>query len=134
MTQEQSNDRVWDKISRLETETAAIKSDIRGLYGGVDEIRDVLKNMQMSNRPNINALFIASIAVCSFFVTIGGLTVSPIWREMNELNGRIQVLNENDSIIEERLSDRMYRDEELLLEIIKQQAYQDGMLDVVRGK
>lgn len=70
-----------DRLGQLEQDSAAQSRDITGLYAGLEEIRDVLIRMQESAKPNLNALFLVLLATCTFIVTIGGLTLAPIYRE-----------------------------------------------------
>ena len=72
----------WQRISDLERQHAAITTDIRGIYAGLDEIRDVLVRIQENAKPNLNALFFTILATCTFLMTIGGLTLAPAYREL----------------------------------------------------
>jgi hypothetical protein len=128
VTTEREN--VWTKVSHLETEMASIKSDVRGLYTGIEEIREVLVRMQENTRPNVQALVVGALAVCSFLVTIGGLTVAPIWRGIDDINSEITRVEGKVGTTETRLTERMYRDEELLLEEIRRQARIEGALGI----
>jgi hypothetical protein len=121
VTTEREN--VWTKVSHLET-------DVRGLYGAIDEIREVLVRMQDNTRPNVQALVVGALAVCSFLVTIGGLTVAPIWRNVDDLNGEIARIERKVGTAEARLTERMYRDERLLLDEIRRQARIEGALGI----
>lgn len=129
---QEHGDTVWSKISKLEMETAAIKSDIRGLFAGLNEIRDVLVRMQENNRPNVNGLLIGGLALASFLVTIGGLTVTPIWRSIGDHEQDLLQLDARIYQTEKEISERIYRNEELILEQGRDQARLQGMLEQLR--
>lgn len=129
---QEHGDTVWSKISKLEMETAAIKSDIRGLFAGLNEIRDVLVRMQENNRPNVNGLLIGGLALASFLVTIGGLTVTPIWRSIGDHEQDLLQLDARIYQTEKEISERIYRNEDLLLEQGRDQARLQGMLEQLR--
>ena len=73
------------KVSKLETDQASMRSDIRGIFAGLDEIREVLARMQENARPNLGGLLITVIAVCTFLVTVGGLAMAPIYRNQTRM-------------------------------------------------
>lgn len=71
------------RLSELERQSAAQSTDIRGIYAGLDEIRDVLVRIQESAKPNLGGMFLVLLATCTFLVTIGGLTMAPVYREQS---------------------------------------------------
>ena len=72
---------MWSRIGILEKQSAAQSTDIRGIYAGLEEIRDVLVRIQDNARPNLGGMFLALLATCTFLVTIGGLAMAPVYRE-----------------------------------------------------
>ena len=77
---------VWAAISELKQDNSVVKTDIRGIYAGMDEIRDVLVRMQENSKPNLGGMFVVLLATCTFLVTIGGLTMAPVFRELGRIN------------------------------------------------
>ena len=73
------------RLNALEQQAATTSTDIRSIYAGIDDIRDVLVRIQENARPNMAGLFIAVLATCTFLVTIGGLVILPINRELSEV-------------------------------------------------
>ena len=73
------------RLNVLEREAAATRSDIRGIYSGLDEIRAVLVRIQEGSKPNLNAMFIAILAACSIMITIGGLAIAPINQTIDKI-------------------------------------------------
>jgi hypothetical protein len=73
---------IWAAISELKQDNSVVKTDIRGIYAGMDEIRDVLVRMQENAKPNIGGMFLVLLATCTFMVTVGGLTLAPLYRGM----------------------------------------------------
>lgn len=73
------------RIGELERQSAAQSTDIRGIYAGLDEIRDVLVRMQESAKPNVSGMFMVLLATCAFLVTIGGLSMAPVYRDLTRL-------------------------------------------------
>lgn len=97
-----SNDSVWERIGALEKSDAAKATDIRGIYGALDEIRDVLVRMQENARPNLGGMFLVLLATCTFLVTIGGLTMAPIYREQARTSAALVQLmkHQNDMALD----------------------------------
>ena len=83
-----------DRVSELERHAAATSTDIRGIYAGLDEIRDVLVRIQENAKPNLGGLFVVLLATCTFLVTIGGLTMAPVFRELARIN-EVQTVSSN---------------------------------------
>lgn len=77
--------KLWSKLGEHDKQIATIVSDIRGIFGGLEEIRDVLNRIQESNRPNIGGMVIILIAVCGFLVTVGSLTMAPVYRDLTRM-------------------------------------------------
>jgi len=71
------------RISELEQQQAATATDIRGIYAGMDEIRNVLVRMQENAKPNLVGLFLAGLFTCTFMVTVGGLALAPAYNGIN---------------------------------------------------
>ena len=78
------------RVSELERQSAAQSTDIRGIYAGLDEIRDVLVRMQENAKPNLGALFLVLLATCTFLVTVGGLALAPVYRDQARVYDRIE--------------------------------------------
>jgi len=96
-----SDARWWSRIAELERDQAATTTDIRGIYAGMEEIRDVLVRIQESAKPNIGMLFIALLATCTFFVTIGGLALAPIYRDMARFDTQIMEFQNTQNTIQQ---------------------------------
>ena len=88
---------VWSRIGLLEKQSAAQATDIRGIYAGLEEIRDVLVRMQESAKPNLGGMLLVLIATCAFLVTLGGLTMAPVHREQDRSYDAITILAENQN-------------------------------------
>lgn len=88
--QKQNAGAMWTRLGTLETQSAAQSTDIRGIYAGLDEIRDVLVRMQESAKPNLGALFLVLLATCTFLVTVGGLALAPVYRDRAQAYAKIE--------------------------------------------
>ena len=141
------------RLNLIEQKTSAQATDIRGIYGALDEIRDVLVRMQESSKPNIMGYFIVLIATCTFLVTIGGLTLAPLYRDNVRVStslielGAAQVaagkntfktpdaealedkLRIEHNIGYTRLEERMHFNENRLFQQAKDTAYMQGQLE-----
>ena len=140
------------RLNLIEQRSSAQATDIRGIYGALDEIRDVLVRMQESSKPNIMGYFLILLATCTFLVTIGGLTLAPLYRDNVRLSEAIialkdeQVIAGKDSFkipdaeaLEDklrvehnvhyiRLEDRMHFNENRIFEQAKNTSYILGQL------
>lgn len=87
MTDERrDNDGVmWTRLSEVERQSAAHTTELRSIYAGLDEIRDVLVRMQENAKPNIGGMFLLLLATCTFFVTVGALSLAPVYRDLARL-------------------------------------------------
>jgi len=136
----------WDhpsvaRMSAIETQQAGMVTDIRGIYAGMDEIRDVLVRMQENAKPNLGIMFLVVIAVCTFLVTVGGLSLSPVHKEIARLNAQAsadQLLTQG--ILQtrftranaERLEDRMLSNSQITLDnLIRMQEGTNNLRDRV---
>jgi len=151
MTEEVSKtDLIWNRLTELEQHRAATTSDIRGIYAGLDEIRDVLVRLQENNKPNVGGMFLALLATCTFIVTIGGLSLAPIYRDLSRMNDRIQeVTNNQNTILSTRFTEadgqrlssnlhanmdqihaavdkRLLRNEDILVDLIRETGISEG--------
>jgi hypothetical protein len=72
---------LWSRIGEHDKQLSAQSTDIRGIYGALDEIRDVLVRMQESAKPNLGGMFLVLLATCTFLVTVFGLSLAPVYRD-----------------------------------------------------
>ncbi len=103
MSEKENDGALWAELSTLKTQSAAQSTDIRGIYGAIDEIRDAFVRFQENARPNIGAMFLVLIATCTFLVTAGGLALMPLKREQavaleNARTDRIHILENRERL------------------------------------
>lgn len=79
------SNKVWSRITEHDKQIAAMVTDIRGIYSNIDEIRNVLVRIQDGAKPNLGGMFLVLIATCTFLVTIGGLTMAPVYRDLTRM-------------------------------------------------
>lgn len=96
MTDRATDKAAWDRISELEQSQAAVTSDIRGIYAGMDEIRDVLVRIQENAKPNMAGAIVILIAACTLVLGIGNQALAPIKENQNFLQ---QQLSENHAAL-----------------------------------
>lgn len=90
------------RLAELERGHAATTSDIRGIYAGLDEIRDVLVRIQEGSRPNIGGMIALLFSGCTLVLLIGGLAFAPMYKDMTRIN---TALNQGQRIDQEALKD-----------------------------
>jgi len=76
---------MWGRISTLENQSIAHETSLENIYAGLEEIRNVLVRMQDNARPNLGGMFLVLLATCTFIVTIGGLSLAPVYRDLSRL-------------------------------------------------
>ena len=137
------DDSVWSRIGVLEKQDAAMERDIRGILGGLEEIRDVLVRMQENARPNLGGMFLILLATCTFFVSIGGLALAPIYREQGRTStALVEILNTQNDMranrftsfdgqeLDQQITERMHENERLFNETRARVAKIEGILSV----
>jgi len=133
------------RISDLEKDHSGMKTDIRGIYAGLEEIREAVIRLAENAKPNLTGLFLVLLATCTFLITVGGLTMAPAFRELGrhseeisevragymeqmELIGR---LNERTMVLYERSreqQDEMHKTQERVQSNAERIAYMEGQL------
>lgn len=91
---EESRNELIHRLIEVERAQAVTTSDIRGIFAGLDEIRAVLTRMQENNKPNLGGLFLALIATLSFFLTVGGLSLAPLYRDLSRIDSSMYNIQE----------------------------------------
>ena len=95
MTERESDGAMWAELSTLKTQSAAISTDIGNIYGAIDEIRDAFVRSQENAKPNLGAMIAILLATCTFLVTVGGLALAPVYRDMAATHDTIQTNSVN---------------------------------------
>ena len=126
---------LWNRLSEVERQSAAQSTDIRGIYAGLDEIRDVLVRIQESAKPNLGGMFLVLLATCTFLVTIGGLTLAPIYRDQARSYDLLSnILATQNNMRSSRFTDK---DGQLLMqEVVENRerlATMEGQLQILHG-
>ena len=129
--QEQLDHTVSGRVAKLESDGAAMRSDIRGIFAGLDEIRDVLVRMQDNARPNLGGMFMVLLATCTFLVTVGGLSLAPLYNDMAQLYESQARAAEATADLEKILRDEIQKSETHISENRDRISYIEGY---IKGK
>jgi hypothetical protein len=139
-----------DRLSQVEANSAGVRSDIKSLFSSVEKMTYQLDRMMDRTRPNTLALFGAMISLVSLIAVIGVLAFAPVYRAMDEIKtSDITMENSIDAInanrytpedarrleqrietehlrLEETISKRMYRNEEILKDLLDRTSRLEG--------
>jgi len=92
------------RITQVEKDTASMKSDIRGIYSTMGEIKNAFVKFQDNSKPDIRGLFISILATCTFLVTIGGLAMAPMYNNQAKVEAATLSLSDKVYDINDRLA------------------------------
>ena len=142
-----------ERLGHMETDSASTRSDIKSLYNLVENIAVQMDRMVDRTRPNTMGFFAAALSVCMLMATIGVLAFAPVYRTLDNINiddRRMQsdiqniqstrftpddaqnLKNTHDRDLDqtdERLSERIYRNEQVLIDLLSRTATVEGQLD-----
>ena len=134
---------LWERIGTLERHSAAQIETNRGIFGALEEIRDVMTRIQENNRPNLGGMFLVLLATCTFLVTIGGLTMAPVYREQartyEALTRATEVMNEmrsnrftadDGATLEHMLENRLRENETTFYATRERLAFVEGVMGI----
>ena len=144
MTDEVKSDGVmWTRLGEVERQSASHTTELRSIYAGLDEIRDVLVRIQENSKPNIGGMFLILLATCTFFVTVGGLSLSPVYRDLTRLyevtaamdkeqeaNHKNRFTSTDGKDLEERMTARMRENEATFYETRERVARMEGVMGI----
>lgn len=117
MSDKENDGAMWAELSTLKTQSATQSTDIRGIYGALEEIRDAFVRFQENSRPNLGGMFLVLVATCTFLITAGGLALAPMYKAQDV--SRVTMRTDRTHIIENR--ERLAR----LEGVLEQQRHQE---------
>lgn len=141
-----------ERLGHLETNSASTRSDIKSLFNLVENIALQLERMSDRTRPNTMGFFAAAIALCALISTIGVLAFAPVYRSIDDIQFSDHGMKADIAAImssrytpddaremktvhdvdlqktDDRLSDRIYRNEQVLIDLLSRTATVEGSL------
>ena len=79
-------DQFSSRLSHVEADFAATRSDIKSLYNYVEKIGSQLDRIVDRTRPNTLALFGSMVSLVALVAVIGGLAFAPVYRTLDTIS------------------------------------------------
>ena len=148
-------DAFTDRLGHLETDSASTRSDIKSLFNLVENIALQLERMADRTRPNTMGFFAAAIALSALISTIGVLAFAPVYRSIDDIKfsdhgmksdiaaiqstrytpddaREMKAVHDSDlREVDGRLSNRIYRNEQVLIDLLSRTATVEGKHEAV---